>query len=79
MIDTKEENKFGTAMQSLYDLALHVDASTNEKTNMIKEQMIRKITEWHDYHKTSYEDILCGIYLAAYEELNRAKKCIENK
>ena len=63
-------------MQSLYDLALHIDAN-NDKHNLIKNEVRQLIRELATTHHVLYEDILTATYMAFYEELNEVKDRME--
>ena len=73
MNDIPVEARFGVAMQSLYDLALHIDAD-NDKHNMLKNEIRQLIHNLASVQHVSYEDILTATYMAFYEELNEAKE-----
>ena len=78
MNDIPAEARFGVAMQSLYDLALHIDAD-NDKHNMLKNEIRQLIHNLASIQHVSYEDILTATYMAFYEELNEAKEHSESK
>ena len=78
MNDIPVEARFGVAMQSLYDLALHIDAD-NDKHNRLKNEIRQLIHKLAISQQASYEDILTATYMAFYEELNEAKEHTESK
>ena len=78
MDDIPVEARFGVAMQSLYDLALHIDAD-NDKHTRLKNEIRQLIHNLASVQHVSYEDILSATYMAFYEELNEAKEHTESK
>ena len=61
MNDIPAEARFGVAMQSLYDLALHIDAD-NDKHNMLKNEIRQLIHNLASIQHVSYRYSLCNIY-----------------
>lgn len=78
MDDIPVEARFGVAMQSLYDLALHIDAD-NDKHTRLKNEIRQLIHNLASVQHVSYEDILSATYMALYEELNEAKEHSRSK
>lgn len=78
MDDIPVEARFGVAMQSLYDLALHIDAD-NDKHTRLKNEIRQLIHNLTSVQHVSYEDILSATYMAFYEELNEAKEHSKSK
>ena len=78
MDDIPAEARFGVAMQSLYDLALHIDAD-NDKHTRLKNEIRQLIHNLASIQHVSYEDILSATYMAFYEELNEAKEHSRSK
>ena len=46
MCNTDEKTTYGGAMQSLYNLALNIDAAENTKHTKIREEMKSYISKW---------------------------------
>ena len=78
MDDIPVEARFGVAMQSLYDLALHIDAD-NDKHTRLKNEIRQLIHNLASVQHVSYKDILSATYMAFYEELNEAKEHSKSK
>ena len=79
MCNTDEKTTYGGAMQSLYNLALNIDAAENTKHTKIREEMKSYISKWIHNDNATYEEIMYGIYMALHEELNAVKDQIESE